>query len=131
MRAEELRKGNFVKTFINTAQGKQYTRGVIQCLHMNVAEVENNETVQYNMIEPIELHEGWLEKFGFEKYNECFYKIEIKRGYSDGWYLSHDNELTKSMAEFFVRLKYVHELQNFWFALTGRELILKLIFEPK
>lgn len=125
MRAEELRKGNFVNTFINTTQGKQYTRGVIQCLHMNVAEVENNETVQYNMIEPIELYEGWLEKFGFEKYNECFYKIEIKRGYSDGWYLSHDNELTKSMSEFFVRLKYVHELQNFWFALTGRELILK------
>jgi len=125
MRAEELRKGNFVNTFINTTEGKMYSRGIIQALHINTCEVENGETMQYNMVEPIELYDGWLEKFGFEKYNECFYKIEIKRGHSDGWYLSHDNELTKSMSEFFVRLKYVHELQNFWFALTGRELILK------
>ena len=125
MRAEQLRKGNFVNTFLNTTEGKLYKRGVIQCLHMNTIEVEKNETMQYNMVEPIELNNEWLVKFGFEKYNECFYKIELKRGYSDGWYLSNENELTKSMSEFMVRIKYVHELQNFWFSLCGRELILK------
>ena len=125
MRAEQLRVGNFVNTFLNTTEGKLYTRGIIKALHMNTGEIENNCTMQYNMIEPIELNNEWLEKFGFEKYNECFYKIELKRGYSDGWYLSNENELTKSMSEFMIRLKYVHELQNLWFALRGVELILK------
>lgn len=122
MEAKKLRVGNIVNTFVNTTEGKRYTRGVIKALHMNTAEVEDNNTMQYNMVEPIELNHSWLIAFGFEMYNECFYKIELKRRYSDGWFLSHDNELTKSMSEFFVRLKYVHELQNFWFSLTGKEL---------
>ena len=86
---------------------------------------EQRDRLQKNLIDKVELNNEWLEKFGFEKYNECFYKIELKRGYSDGWYLSNENELTKSMSEFMIRVKYVHELQNLWFALRGEELILK------
>ncbi|MFY8161390.1 MAG: hypothetical protein ACOVNU_08660 [Candidatus Kapaibacteriota bacterium] len=118
----ELRIGNFINTFINTTNGKLYARGKVEALHMNTVEVEDNVTMQYNMIEPIELNNEWLEKFGFVKYNESFYRIELKRNNIDGWYLSSENELTKSMSEIMVRIKYVHNLQNFWFSLTGKEL---------
>lgn len=122
IKASELRIGNIVNTFLNTTEGKLYTRGVIKALHMNTGEVENNCTMQYNMIEPVELNEQWLVVFGFEKYNECFYRIKFKGKFIDGWYLSNNNELTRSLSEFMVRIKYVHELQNFWFSLTSQEL---------
>ena len=125
MKAEELRKGNHINTFINTTEGRLHTKAVVRALHLNTCEVEGGSTTEYNFLEPIRLSKEWLEGFGFEKYNECFYKIQIKRGYSDGWYLSKGGDLTKSISEFYVRLRYVHELQNFWFTLTGRELVLK------
>ena len=63
MRAEELRKGNFVNTYLNTTEGKLYTRGTIQALHMNTAETENNVTHPYNLLEGVEINDEWFTKF--------------------------------------------------------------------
>lgn len=73
----------------------------------------------------IPLTEDWLLKFGFIKYDEYFFKIKLKKGYSEGWYLGSDNTLVKSISEFMVRYKHVHQLQNLYFALTQTELIIK------
>lgn len=121
----ELRKGNVINTFINTTDGKLHKRGIVHCLHMNTVEVENNETYQYNMAEPVGLNFTWLNHFGFEKYNECFWRINFRGKVIDGWYLSNDGDLTKSLSEFMIRIQYVHQLQNLYFALTNTELCLQ------
>lgn len=83
----------------------------------------------YENLEPIPLTEEWLLKFGFEEFeyhiknNLIWYKkwpLPIFYG-SNGFekYLIHD------LGGRFVVLKYVHQLQNLYFALTGEELKLK------
>ena len=76
------------------------------------------------MFEPIPLTEEWLLKFGFDYDNEtstyslltslrkCDLCIDILL--SDGEYFWK-----------YVELKYVHQLQNLYFALTGNELEIK------
>lgn len=68
---------------------------------------------------PIPLTEEWLLKFGF-KHNEgmadswLFFNGFPMNNHMGGW---HFNDLSIS-----VLIKYVHQLQNLYFALTGEEL---------
>ena len=68
---------------------------------------------------PIPLTEEWLVKFGF-------YKDKLEVG------LYHFNDLEIFLPNYFTwktqfidNIKYVHQLQNLYFALTNEELILK------
>lgn len=78
---------------------------------------------------PIPLTEELLLKFGFEEYGDIhdnfMYKdwiwyslnekcLDIRRGESHPWTLIP------------LSIKYVHQLQNLYFALTGEELTIKL-----
>ena len=70
-------------------------------------------------IEPIPLTEEWLLKFGFEKNknSDLYFRLNnyeyfIENGIIDNGY-SRMNEIS---------VKYVHQLQNLYFALTGKEL---------
>lgn len=73
---------------------------------------------------PIELSGEWLEKLGFDlvvkEGNQGEFRIyqlnEITYNTNHGWWWKH--QLT-------VQPKYVHELQNLFFAITGTELELK------
>jgi len=73
---------------------------------------------------PIPLTEEWLIKFGFEdnqkvkgvKYIDGVIAIDCIR-YGKGWCLAND--------EYHPNIKYVHQLQNLYFALTGEELTIK------
>ncbi len=74
------------------------------------------------MVKPIPLTEEWLVKFGLavDKWfiDESF-KITKDEHY--GWEIHTQNAThTKSIA--FAYIKYVHQLQNLYFALTGEEL---------
>jgi len=70
-------------------------------------------------IEPVPLTEELLLKFGFEKdvteYNICWFLNHVYIWFVDGEYI---NELD-------LPIKYVHQLQNLYFALKGEELTLK------
>lgn len=71
-----------------------------------------------DLIEPISLTEEWLLKFGFKKINTTWYKLgnmAINISFDVEWG-------SKWMG---IRLKYVHQLQNLYFAITGQELTLK------
>lgn len=88
---------------------------------------------------PIELTEEWLVKFGFEKYpfndkgKEKVYMLD------EGWQLTeYKGYLVRFTADKSVEgsfnmyesyplchIKYVHQLQNLFFALIGNELIIK------
>jgi hypothetical protein len=83
-------------------------------------------TLDYNLF-GISLTEEWLLKFGFEKIgtklyllnNTCFY-LQINKilAYPDNWSIT----LYRNESKICDRLKYVHQLQNLYFALTGEEL---------
>jgi len=72
-------------------------------------------------IEPIPLTEEWLLKFGFEIKqgrfgNEYWGKINL--------YTSSDKKIVFCFDGYLKGIKYVHQLQNLYFALTGNELTL-------
>lgn len=84
-------------------------------------------TINKNMnnghpLNPIPLTEEWLIKFGFEKTDfggKCF-------SYGDILIYPNESEY-RLFAHQYIKgaLKYVHQLQNLYFALTGEELTLK------
>ena len=80
------------------------------------------------ILEPIPITEEWLLKFGFEKNAIGFWWRKHPNPKSrdnwDGWYLNKDGELTISLGPIFVRIQYIHQLQNLFFTLTGKELII-------
>jgi hypothetical protein len=71
---------------------------------------------------PIPLTEEWLLKFGFERrqikdlISYTLPKLELYQ------YASNNNKIFFEYADGEVELKYVHQLQNLYFALTGEEL---------
>jgi hypothetical protein len=85
---------------------------------------------QFNeFIRPIPLTEEWLKKFGFEGkinnislcgnfylgYDPEYHRHKMALWYQKGsWCFSHTEQFTV--------LKYVHQLQNLYFALCGQEL---------
>jgi len=103
----------------------------------NLLELPNGQPVQISIdslkeiesgIHPyqkIPLTEEWLLKFGFEKIYEYYYK---GRFFIENLF---DNRFTfritinNAESAHANSVKYVHQLQNLYFALTGEELIIK------
>ena len=86
--------------------------------HFNTREMDEG-------FEPIPLTEEWLKKFGFEKMSSprsityhcnCF---KIKQELSGKWWIAR---VGGSSPTHQVKIEYVHQLQNLYFALTGEEL---------
>lgn len=83
------------------------------------------------MMEPIVLTEEWVIKFGFERFDfeyeegdEITYVLEKKNGHQfvlSDTFQPMDGEI--AMLDY--KLKYVHQLQNLYFALTAQELTIK------
>jgi len=70
-------------------------------------------------IKPIPLTEEWLLKFGFTKYSYGFQnKILIRHPHKDCYEIRISDNLG------YLDIKYVHQLQNLYFALTHQELTL-------
>jgi hypothetical protein len=73
---------------------------------------------------PIPLTEQWLIDFGFEKGNDimgdCFY-IEQNNNVNDFAIHLHDGKYTDILNDLYI--DSVHQLQNLYFALTGKELV--------
>ena len=70
-------------------------------------------------LKPIELTEEWLQKFGFELYDS----VEFRH-----FYRKNDFDLDENYQPIdfdCIEIKYVHQLQNLYFALTGQELEIK------
>lgn len=93
------------------------------------SEIDNCKIDNYN---PIPLTEEWLVRFGFawidfEEENPEFlgfiYRNEIL--FSSGKSTEFGIVRYKCKTIGYVDIKYVHQLQNIYFALTGQELTLK------
>lgn len=123
IQANELRIGNCVK--LNNSDTTLVPRDFQRyCKSFGI----------FEEFEPIKLSEEWLLKAGFEKddtgvdifdqdycewYQKEFPVIGILCQSSDKSYIFDENTDT-------LRLKYVHQLQNLYFALTGEELEINL-----
>jgi len=136
MDAKELRIGNLVN------QGPRYGDCCIEAyeLYQYSMFIKNPIGVAdyYKDWKPIPLTEEWLVKFGFDIKNgvskldfskhhlECFDQLvfNLKDNYNyclkqwrgemlDAWYISEKE------------VKYIHQLQNLYFALSGEELTIK------
>ena len=115
MEAKELRIGNWV--IINTPFCMDYNA-------MHDTYIDND----WDELKPMPLTEEWLVKFGFENMSETTdYYFKLNDFIIGGWrktlYPSINGE--SGLEAFGIEIKYVHQLQNLYFALTGEELIIK------
>lgn len=91
--------------------------------------------IDWRDIKPIELTEDWFVRFGFKKVNEyyhipcldidyCFKYADFRDDY--GFYIQYtDSPFAEDDGKYYpvsFRIKYVHQLQNLYFALVGEEL---------
>ncbi len=123
MKVTDLRIGNYIQT----ANGIDEVRGVLNRNCFKDVFLVKNGDVEIEDLQPIPLTEEWLLKLGFEENagntfsikveSDCF-KIEIyKKIFFPYEY--------KGMLLPAIRLKYIHELQNLYHAITGNELKIK------
>jgi hypothetical protein len=118
MKATELRIGNWVRwNYEESSEGNVYPVEY----GYELDDIKNNP----NIVNPIPLTEEWLLKFGFNKVSDIWefwknsgwdlrqHKLENK------WWLFYNGQDLDC-----VRIDYVHQLQNLYFALTGEELTL-------
>ena len=112
MKANELRIGNYI-----LLQG--FTKPT------QVWIIDTTEQSTRTKASPIPLTEEWLLKFGFvKKKGEVGYSKNKLSIYCGDTILSNENGRTyfKNFAILEESPKYVHQLQNLYFALTGEEL---------
>ncbi|AGO48342.1 hypothetical protein Phi10:1_gp001 [Cellulophaga phage phi10:1] len=113
MNATELRIGNYVNSLYESSTK---VKSIVESTEWggHYIETENNKT-SIMAVEPIPLTEDWLECFGVLK-PEYPYSFEV--AIIGGDYRAIWNGIMKEV-------KYVHELQNLYFALIGKELTTK------
>ena len=125
MEAKELRIGNYVG-FIK----HQHTT-IIESMWEDLIGHSSGSERGIDDFEPIPLTEEWLLKFGFKEYDkrknrfitDDGFEIEIQgKNYA---YCIYDVESAPHLTHFIGHCKYVHQLQNLYFALTNEELTIK------
>ena len=109
MKATELRIGNWVKRDVQPDGFQIDSHSFFTC---------ERDPEMYN---PIPLTEQWLKDFGFRENNGKFFRdhpyfVGYKDWIPEGFWMLRDTEVPIRLIE------YVHQLQNLYFALTGKEL---------
>lgn len=134
MKSNELRIGNFVRYAAETQYVHAITRTGVEV---------DGLAIKFEDVSPIDLTEEWLLKFGFDlsKSNKHIYityatygifsvvKYDKSKIVEEYKHLNHDDYIVvyNQCADecSFYNFKYVHQIQNIYFALTGEELTLK------
>ena len=130
METKELRLGNYLQL-----DGESYhvneIQNSLQCIELKRKNLENQKLNDYeecdldcNDLQPIPLTEEVLLKCGFERH----IKLGGYDGYLlNGWFITTDLcFMVLGSSVILSKLKYLHQLQNLYFALTGEELEIEL-----
>ena len=123
MKTNELRVGSLVTTYFSDVRifevsaihsDRIYLKSIVDTSQSGITPV---------YIKPVPLTEEWFLKFGFKPLGNTFefwensiYSVEKEGNFWQVYYASNDR---------MVQIKYVHQLQNLYFALTGKELTIK------
>ena len=124
IQANELRIGNWVSV---EKQGVRYNER-IQSISAYSGKFNTFEDPHYERIEtlePISLTEEWLLKLGFKKQMAWTFYIPIIGNMKLVYYLGEKGWSIGNKEYSDHECKYVHQLQNLYFALTGEELTIK------
>lgn len=81
----------------------------------------DNYSQAEEFIQPIEITEEWLIKFGADCFQDGWYKIEFVPVVIR-WNIY--DKTVRALGYSFGNIKHLHQLQNLYFALTGKELTL-------
>ena len=113
MKTEDLRKGNYIYSF-----------NIKTTVTLKTLEAIESEYMGGSPYEPIILTEDWLFNFGFK----C---IDTNEDGGDHFYVLSETEFLLDRSYQYdsyykrVDIKFVHQLQNLYFALVGKELEFK------
>ena len=136
IKVNELRIGNFVYNQFNT----QIQIESISNFGVNLKVVDlPNEYLKETLldeIKPIPLTEEWLLRFRFKKRSETneddddfvwIYELAVKINNIEISFGKYKDELQTFLwsGDCLYHIKYVHQLQNLYFALTGEEITFK------
>jgi len=123
MKASELRLGNYITSDGDVFKVDSISDDIVHAGALGIYKISFDDGDEYG----IPLTEEWLTRFGIDW--DIYWQ-----GYTDGnWVLTNGNETGIWRIAYGKRrndiivwyLKYVHQLQNLYFALTGKELKLK------
>lgn len=118
-------------------EAKNYRLGNIVDLWGSVAYIqrcdfsENEHGIAVDEAKPIPITEKWLSALGFEEaYNSEFtLRFDYDEDNRFDWMINKQNKELSGLRfkgnTFYKEVKYVHELQNFFFAITKTELSVK------
>ncbi len=131
MKANELRVGNIVFENVKSNNITCVQVSTIKEIHDESVLLKHGLNPQLDNIEPIKITSEWLinlgfEFYGFDKFQYLIYALSnVIDGTSDfrvtglggKWYAQIDDSVCS-----WADLKYVHQLQNLYYAITGNEL---------
>jgi hypothetical protein len=121
----ELRIGNLFTTHINLrgswAEKQRFDGEIYRCnRHTFMSDTETEK-----IFKPIPLSEEWLIRFGFLLEDLNWYKNDS----DDSFYISFESDygfyVGATTYGYLKAILYVHQLQNLYFALTGKELTIE------
>jgi hypothetical protein len=113
MDAKELRIGNLIT---------DYFREIVVDVNINILRsIKTNEKCLYK---PIPLTEEWFDKFDFDKTIVEEYPIFQKDFLTIEYYSDKSIVYFGGLDVARTTIQYVHQLQNLYFVLCGKELIL-------
>ena len=125
--AQDLRIGNFIQS------GKGIYKAISISHHEGETDLitvaNDGLVIAYACIyKPIPITEEWLLKFGAVKYNGNRFYLDIKDTLQLFWNIGYDYFICEFSSRsthvcYFNDIKYIHQLQNLYFALTQKELI--------
>lgn len=114
MTANELRIGNLVIAKDTPLES------IVKVRAQHIAEAEEHNPSWF--LHPIPLTPEILEKAGFKYDTVCYYRNGVHIGsFKDGLYFT-----CSPISKDSVEIKYLHQLQNLYFALAGEELEINL-----
>lgn len=128
--AQELRMGNYVEYFSkNPFEEWAYWWEMIQIDARDIVYIDTySNTPDYR---PIPITEDWLVKLGFGINKNAYIiksKFLLKKVDSVNYevkFWTDASSFAKNLLRIELNIKYIHQLQNLYFALTGRELTIK------
>ena len=124
IQASDLRIGNLVKYCASFVEITSVPKIKSEIIYFNFGSTDNY-CAYFKEISPIPITEKWLLKFGFykEHYEDDFTKYCIVfEDIKFEFYIYYNGNKKICFGKLTIMFKYVHQLQNLYFALTGKEL---------
>lgn len=132
LKINQLRIGNWVKP--NNSSGIESNEGTVFSINNHLVSVSpNRNPYDIHLIDPINLTNDWFSKFGFDVIDDQYFSKHTRCGIG-GLGITMKDHLPMVLVVderqydgiyrqvIGKQIKYVHELQNLYFALTGEEL---------